>query len=146
MLDIRKQVKKLRAEAVLAGLMGAFLLSQGKAQSEQSKDDTGQSPQYEVLVKGVATSRPLLIQFQTAAVRLELRNLVMGRGQTAAIPTPAQILMELRQGRVFTAINQEKQEHRQGDFWVVDKGSTLTLENPGELAVIRAIYVFEGNP
>jgi hypothetical protein len=145
MLDMRRQLKKACA-VVFTAWLGVCLLGQGKAQGQQSKEDTGQSTQYEVVVKGVATSRPLQIQFQTAAVRLEIRNLAMGRGQTEAIPTPAQILMELRQGQVSTVINQEKQERRQGDFWVVDKGSTLTLQNPGELAVIRAIYVFQGNP
>lgn len=145
MFAIRGQLQKLWAATLFAGMAGACLLANGSIQGQLSKDVNEQSAEYEILVKGLAASRPLQIQFQTAAVRLEIRNLVMGHGQTETIPTPTQIVMELRQGRISTATNQEKQERRQGEFWVVDKGSILTIQNPGELAVIRAIYVFEGN-
>lgn len=145
MLDARESVKKACIVALFPPLLGLCLLGQGKAQNEQSKGNSAQNVQYEVLVKGVAASRAAEIQFQTTPVRLEIRNLAMGHGQTDAIPVPTQILMELRQGSVISSINQEKRERKQGDFWVVEKGSALTLQNPGEVAVIRAIYIFEGN-
>lgn len=146
MLDLRRRLNKLCAPALFLAALGVCLSGLRRVQGQESKGESAQTAEYELLVKGIAASRPRLVQFQTAPVRLEIRNLVMGHGQTETIPTPSQILMELRQGQISVAINQNKQDHRQGDFWVVDRGATLTLQNPGELAVIRAIYVFEGNP
>jgi len=102
------------------------------------------SAQYQVLVKGMAASRPFRVQFKSAPLRLEFRNLVMGRGNTDSIPVPTRILMELRLGGVTTVINGERRERRQGEFWVVEKGSSLRVQAPGEVATIRAIYIFEG--
>jgi len=116
--------------------LGNHLFAQQPVQTNQT---------YEVLAKGVVGSPPLQVQFTSAPLRLDLRNLIMGRGQTESIPVPTSILMELRQGGVTTTINQQQQERRQGDLWVVEQGSALTMQNPGEVAVIRAIYIFEGN-
>jgi len=80
----------------------------------------------------------------TAAVRLEVRDLVMGPGIARDIPLGARVLMELRGGAAVTTIDGTKQERRPGDFWEVPKGSVLTIENPGDVAVIRAIYLYEG--
>lgn len=146
MPDTRRFTKLVLVGAFISPILGLCLVGQGREQSQQSKENSDRNSQYEVLVKGVAASRAAQIQFQTAPVRLEIRNLVMGHGQTETIPVQAQILMELRQGSVVSSINQEKRERKQGDFWVVEKGSSLTLQNPGELAVVRAIYIFEGNP
>jgi hypothetical protein len=112
----------------------------------QQKPKTAERPsEYELVAKGVAGSSPLQVQFKSAPLRLEFRNLVMGRGESEAIPVPTTTLMELRQGGITITVNGQKEERRQGDFWVVEKGSALTIQNPGEVAVIRAIYIFEGN-
>jgi hypothetical protein len=111
------------------------------AQVIQSQQDTSL---YQVLVKGIAASRPFRVQFKSAPLRLEFRNLVMGRGNSDSIPVPTRILMELRLGGVTTVINGERRERRQGEFWVVEKGSSLRFQAPGEVATIRAIYIFEG--
>ncbi len=122
----------------------AIFLGLGSGQTNQAEEERASPPQYESLVKGIAASSPLQVQFKSAPLRLEIRNLVMGRGTTEAIPIPARILMELRQGAVTTTINEQKHGWRQGDFWVVEKGSSMTIQNPGEVAVIRAIYIYEG--
>ncbi|MBS1867929.1 MAG: hypothetical protein JSS69_18620 [Acidobacteria bacterium] len=140
--------KKLGAFLIAALVLcagGRFLLAQEKATGKPpQKDESRQPAVYEVLAKGVVGSAPFEVQFKSAALRLEIRNLVMGRGETEAIPTPTRIVLEVRQGAVTTTINQEKQARQQGDFWVVEKGSSFTIENPGEVAVLRAIYIFEG--
>lgn len=100
---------------------------------------------WELLAKGVVSSAAFQVQFKSAALRLEIRNLIMGRGETESIPTPSRVLLEVRQGGVTTTINQEKLSRSQGDFWVVDKGSIFTIQNFGEVAVLRAIYIFEGS-
>ncbi|HEY4846353.1 MAG TPA: hypothetical protein VIH87_00815 [Methylocella sp.] len=123
----------------------AIFLGLGSGQAQQTQEEQASPPQYESLVKGIAASSPLQIQFKSAPLRLEIRNLVMGRGDTEAIPTPTRILMEVRQGAITTTINDEKHDWRQGDFSMVDKGSLMTIQNPGEVAVIRAIYIYEGN-
>ncbi len=126
---------------------GNILLGQEKAAGKQSqKEENRQPAAYEVLAKGVVGSAPFQVQFKSAALRLEIRNLIMGRGETESIPTPTRMLLEVRQGAVTTSINQEKQTRNQGDFWVVEKGSSFTAQNSGEVGVLRAIYIFEGKP
>jgi hypothetical protein len=131
---------------LLLGL-GTHLLAQEKVKTETSETgEAGQTSPYELLAKGLVGSSPIQVQFKSAPLRLQIRNLIMGHGETEPIPTPTRILLELRQGAVTTTINREKQDRRQGDFWVVDKGSSFTVQNSGEVAVLRGIYIFEGNP
>lgn len=100
--------------------------------------------QYSLLVKGLLASRTFAVQFRTVPLRIEVRNLIVGNAQTEAIPTPTHIIMELRGGTVIAVVDGKKSEHYPGDFWVVEKGSRLTLENTKDVAVIRALYLFEG--
>jgi len=141
-----KPRRLLLALPLLGSIATYLLLAQEKAQSPQAKDTENRpASTYELLAKGVVGSAPFQIQFKSAPLRLDIRNLIMGRGETEAIPTPTQILLELRQGGVTTTINQEKVNRSQGDFWVVEKGSAFTIQNSGEVAVLRAIYIFEGS-
>ncbi len=132
--------------AILSAFFVALLIfgavdlrSQGNRETQ-----TSQSAKYEVLTKGLVASRPFAVQFKSAPLRLEIRNLVMGRGDARDVPTPTTILMELRGGTVTTGVKGEMRERHQGEFWTVEKESSLTIRNPGEVAVIRAIYIFEG--
>ena len=147
MLDFRHRSHWLAGGLALAGWWAAHLFAQQRAQTNQARENAqkDQGSGYDVVAKGVAGSRPFPVQFKSAPLRLEFRNLVMGRGDTEAIPVPTSILMELRQGGVNTTINQESHERHQGDFWAVEKGASLSIKNPGEVAVIRAIYIFEGS-
>ncbi len=64
------------------------VLAQGINQSDNhGKDQTRQPSQFELLAKGVVATPPIQIQFKSAPLRLEIRNLVMGRGETESIPT-----------------------------------------------------------
>lgn len=69
----------------------------------------------------------------------------MGHSKAANVPTPTDIVMELREGAVTTTINGQKQERTLGDFWSVGKGASLSIESPGQVAVIRAVYVYPGS-
>ena len=117
------------------------------AQTAESKTAVGENsrPQYEVLAKGIVASPTFSAQFKSAPLRLEFRNWVMGRGETETIPTPTRILMELRQGTITTTLSGEKNERQQGDFWMVEKGAALSIQNPGEVGVVRAIYIYENS-
>jgi hypothetical protein len=55
--------------------------------------------------------------------------------------------MELQSGHVFTTIGANREERVPGDFWTVEKGVTITFDNPDALsaAVIRVTF-FEVNP
>ena len=144
-LSQSKPIRVLISLALLCSL-ATRVLCQERTQTAQPKgDENRQTSAYELVTKGVVGSSVLRVQFKTAPLRLEIRNLVMGRGETEAIPIPTRILLEVRQGAVTTTINQEQQGRSQGDFWVVDKGSSFTMQNSGEVAVIRAIYIFEGS-
>jgi hypothetical protein len=137
----------LIAPLSLFAAAGSLLLAQEKGAGKQSQNEENRQPAaYEVLAKGIVSSAPLEVQFKSAALRLEIRNLIMGRAEAEAIPTPTRMLLEVRQGAVTTTVNQEKQGRSQGDFWVVEKGSSFAVQNTGEVAVLRAIYIFEGKP
>jgi hypothetical protein len=124
----------------------ATCISIGWAFDQQRPETAEERPfEYELIAKGVAGSLPLRVQFKSAPLRLEFRNLVVGRGESEPVPVPTTILMELRQGGVTATINGQKHERHQGDFWVVEKGGSLTIQNLEGVAVIRGIYIFEGN-
>jgi hypothetical protein len=55
-------------------------------------------------------------------------------------------IMELRGGAVIATVNGKRVEHVPGDFWVLERGDTLALENQGDVAVIRSIQIREGKP
>jgi hypothetical protein len=132
------------AVVLFCGGAALRVLAQQGTSTGQAQGEKNQGHSYEVMAKGIVGSRPLQVQFKSVPLRLEIRNLVMGRGETGPIPTPTRILLELRQGAVVTTTDQEKQTRTQGDFWIVDKGSAFTVQNSGEIAVLRAIYIFEG--
>jgi hypothetical protein len=139
----RPRSRRIAAVGIAAALLSAMALLGGtfaEADQGSAKEPAGG---YETLVKGVAASRALPVQFETAPVKVEFRNLVLGPGESEPIPAPTVIWMELRLGTVVTTINKESLERRPGDFWTVDKGASLTIKNPSEVAVIRAIYVSE---
>lgn len=146
MFGFKTQLVRLLIGLLVLAWPAAHLLSQEGGQAVQTKkDETRQAGPYELLAKGVVSSAPFQVQFKSAPLRLEVRNLVMGRGETESIPTPTRILLEVRQGTVTATISQERQIRNQGDFWVVERGSPFTIQNSGEVAVIRAIYIFEGS-
>jgi hypothetical protein len=141
----RSQLAWAMAGVLFLGGAAIRVLAQKSGPADQAQDEKNRASGYEVLAKGIVGSRPFQVQFKSSPLRLEIRNWVMGRGETEPIPTPTRVLLEVRQGAVTTSINQEKQNHSQGDFWVVDKGSSFTVQNSGEVAVLRAIYIFEGS-
>jgi predicted patatin/cPLA2 family phospholipase len=120
----------------------AALLVSAVARADESPN-AAHAGAYEPFVKGIVASSALPIQFESAPVKLELRNFVMGRGVSEVIPVPTMIWMELRMGAIATTINKETVERRAGDFWTVEQGAVLTIKNLSEVAVIRAIYVTE---
>ncbi len=98
---------------------------------------------YEVVAPGLIGNTPFTLQFRTADLRLVVRDLMMGHGEARDVPTAARAILELRGGSVITTINGEKKTRTQGDIWTVGKGDQLSLQNPYDVAVIRAVYVFE---
>ena len=129
----------------LASLSVSITAQVGNQADKAAKAEGSESLQFQLLAKGVAASPAVTLQFKSAPLRLEIRNLVMGKGETEPVPVPTRILFELRQGAVTTSLNQQKQERHQGDFWVVEKNASFTIENSSEVAVLRAIYIFEGS-
>jgi len=146
MLASRRTFSRFLPFSLLLCSSGFLVLAQEANQApKQAKEQAPTSAQYGVAAKGIVASPAVKIQFKSAPLRLEVRNLIMGRGETESIPAPTRILLELRQGAVTTTVNREKQERHQGDFWVVEKDSSFTIQNSGEVAVLRAIYIFEGS-
>ena len=123
-------------------LVAAEPIRMSSAQENQEKAGRAY---YAQVTEGMIGSAAFPYQFTSAKLRLEVRNLVMGHSKAGDVPTPTDILMELRGGIVTTTINGQAQERIQGDFWTVEKGSKLAIESPGPVAVIRAIYVYPGS-
>jgi hypothetical protein len=135
------------ALAVLAAivLIGHPARSEERAPSSQEERHREQERhRYEVITEGLLGNPAFSVQFRSAALRLGVRDLIMGPGQAQSVPTHVRTLMELRGGGVVTIINDESQQRLPGDFWIVEQGSTLSLQNDGDVAVIRAIQLFEG--
>lgn len=129
----------------LAGIAGVLtVLAIGAPALPGLAQNDKEGPRYEAATPGVLVSPGRPLQFRSADVRLEIRDLILGPGPARAVPTPGRALMELRGGSVVTTIDGQKQERRAGDFWVVAKGSALSLENLGAAAVIRSFTIVEG--
>ena len=136
--------------SLLIVVLGVWLAARAGAQPPAPAAQTAQPSQadrnsgYEVLAKGVVASRVVPIQFKSTPLRMEFRNYLMGKGITDKFSVPTQVLMEVRLGQVNASVNDQRHEYHQGDFWVVESGSSVVLENPGEAAIVRAMYIYAG--
>ena len=119
-------------------LAGPLLLA---AHAQEKRDGP---PYYTLLTPGMLAGPAFPYAFTNGQFRVEVRNLVMGHAKASAVPAPTDVFMELRGGAVTTTINGQTQERIDGDFWIVEKGSRLDIENKGQVAVIRAVYVYAG--
>ena len=126
--------------------LGILLFAAQSTQPSNAQvQEQGSPPSfYTLLTPGMLASPVFTYPFATGKFRVEARNLVMGHAKASNVPTPADVVMELRGGAVTTTINGQTQERIEGDFWTVEKGSHLDIENKGQVAVIRAVYVYPG--
>lgn len=125
---------------ILLLLFAAPPIRQADAQSAKEKSD--RQPYYSLITEGMLSGPVFPYQFQSVKLRVEIRNLILGHSKAANVPTPTEIVMELREGSVITTLNGQRQERTIGDFWSVDKGASLSIESPGQVAVIRAVYLY----
>lgn len=121
-------------------LFAAQSIWHSKAQVAQ--EDGRTTSYYTLLTPGMLAGPVFAYPFATGKFRVEARNLIMGHAKANDVPTPADAVMELRGGAVTTILNGQTQERIEGDFWTVEKGSHLDIENKGQVAVIRAVYVY----
>ena len=98
-------------------LVAAKPIRMSTAQGTQEKP--GPPPYYSLVTQGLLAGPVFPYQFQSAKLRLEVRNLILGHSKASDVPTPTDILMELRGGAVITTIDGQAQERIQGDFWTV---------------------------
>jgi hypothetical protein len=113
--------------------------SNAQAASESPRPDS----YYVLLTQGMLAGPVYTYPFSTTHFRVEVRNLIVGHATAHDVPIPTDVVMELRSGAVTTAIGTSTQERTEGDFWTVAKGSHLDVENQGQVAVIRAIYIYK---
>jgi hypothetical protein len=98
---------------------------------------------YFVVVPGMVANTPLILNYRSTGLTLVVSDLIMGQGEARNIPTPARAVMELRGGSVITTINGERTRRVQGDIWRISRGDKLSIENPYDSAVIRAMVILE---
>jgi hypothetical protein len=102
--------------------------------SAQVAQEKGPPSYYTLLTPGMLAGPVFPYTFAAGKFRVKARNLIMGHAKAS----------ELRGGAVTTTINGQSQERIEGDFWIVEKGSHLDIDNRGQVAVIRAVYVYPG--
>ena len=51
------------------------------------------------------------------------------------------VVYELRAGKVTTVINGQRQERREGEFWVMSPGKSIVLETDDDSVVIQTIQI-----
>ncbi|HEX9367959.1 MAG TPA: hypothetical protein VF921_15115 [Vicinamibacterales bacterium] len=101
---------------------------------------------HSLLAPGIAASAPMAVTLRTVPAQMVLRNFVVGRGVAKDIANPSFAVMELHAGHVFTTIAGDRQERVPGDFWTVDKGATITFENPeAQSAAVIRVTSFDAN-
>jgi len=122
-------------------LLAAQLVRQRIAQAAPEADSS--ASYYVLLTQGMLAGPAYTYPFSTTHFRVEVRNLIVGHATARNVPIPTDMVMELRSGAVTTAIGGATQERTEGDFWTVAKGAHLDVENKGQVAVIRAIYVYK---
>ena len=127
---------------LLVFIVLAFAQPIQMSSAQETREKTERPRYYSLVTEGLLAGPVYPYQFQSAKLRLEVRNLILGHSKASDVPTPTDILMELRGGAVLVTINGQAQEHLQGDFWTVEKGSRLAIENQAQVAVIRAVYVY----
>jgi hypothetical protein len=127
---------------VLFALGLVICLSPSSAESKHEQDM--RSGQYQIISEGLLGSVVIPFQFKSAHIRLEVRDLIMGTG-SARFMAAAQTILEVRGGTVVATINGKKTTYIPGDFFVVNQGSVLDMQNPGDVTVIRAIYIFDNH-
>jgi hypothetical protein len=126
-------------------LLALILVAAQPVRLSSAQEKPNSTPYYSLVTQGMLAGPVFPYQFQSAKLRVEVRNLIIGHAKANQVPTPADILMELRGGVVTTTINGQSQERIQGDFWTVEKGASLAIENQGQAAVIRAVYLYPGS-
>jgi hypothetical protein len=131
--------------ALLFAATALFAVQYGQRSDAQAPQDQASSTSfYTLLIPGMLTSPAFDYAFTGAKFRVVARNLVVGHAKASGVPTPVDMVMELRGGAVTITLNGQTQEKTAGDFWTVEKGSRLDVENKGQVAVIRAIYFYPG--
>jgi hypothetical protein len=135
--------KTVRVLLALGVLLSAAQYSED-SNAQVAQEQGGPSSYYTLLTPGMLAGPVFAYPFPTGKFRVEARNLIMGHAKASAVPIPADVVMELRGGAVTTTINGQTQERTEGDFWIVEKGSHLDIENKGQVAVMRAVYVYPG--
>gem|GEM_PF-5410438 len=100
-----------------------------------------------VLAPGIAASAPFTIPLRTVPARIVARNFAVGEGTAKEVGNPHFAVMELLSGHLFTTTAGKREERVPGDFWTVEKGATISFENPHphSAGIIRVLY-FELNP
>jgi hypothetical protein len=137
MQSSRQYPRRVLLVATLAALP---LLAQTTAYPPAEKRE-GQFT-HQLLAPGIAASAPFPIALRTLPARMVLRHFAIGHGQAKDVPNPSFAVMELNAGNVFTTIAGDRKERVPGDIWTVEKGTSISFENPqhAAAAIIRVIY------
>lgn len=75
-------------------------------------------------------------------IHVVVRNWVIdNRQRIPQFPETGFVLVELRAGQVTTVIENQRQARKEGDFWTVPAGSSMSVETGTESAVLQTLAV-----
>jgi len=114
-----------------------FLLCPALAQVGEKKDKVSKT----TLLKGQFLSRNKSVK--TDAL---IENYIIAGNQRVKIEPPIKglHLVEAKAGKFVAVVNNKKQEHKTGDFWVIKPGNELFIETDDDAAILQ-VYTIGGN-
>ena len=118
----------MRAVSLIAGSL--IMLAPPAANPALSQPAAERQFTHTLLTQGIAASAPVTVQLRTVPLRLVVRNFVVGQGTARDVAIASFTVMELQTGHIFTTIAGARHERVPGDFWTVEKGASITFENP----------------
>lgn len=77
----------------------------------------------------------------TVRKRVKVQQWIIDGGQRVPLPGSGVALVELKAGELTTVIDGKRQERREGEFWTVPEGSTMTIETEDDAVIIETTAV-----
>src|SRR5262245_38997377 len=79
---------------------------------------------------------------RASELRVAVRNWSIGSGSVVArFPEQGPMVVHVLAGRVSAVVDGKQQEYKEGDFWAVPAGQTLSIEVKGETATLQTITI-----
>lgn len=136
-----KRLSALSGSVVISALvMATPLLAQSEkpgVRSFQQFDEVLNVPRGGVKALAAMPETPAA----TVPKRVMVQQWMIDGGQQVLLPGSGTMFIELKAGELTTVIDGKRQERREGEFWTVPEGSTMTIETEDDAVIIETTAV-----